>query len=104
MDTNFSFIFDLVVSYQDSINIFWTFYVMNLILSAVAYKLGFARKLPILKSVLVYIILAFGMLILNFFSLVGYPVTDSLIVICLILGIYRYRLHLQRKSQNEEPV
>ncbi|TRM12268.1 hypothetical protein FH966_11565 [Lentibacillus cibarius] len=104
MDSNYSFIFDLVISYSDSINVFWTFYIINLILSAIAYKLGFARRLPILKSVLVYIMLAFGMLILNFFSLVGYPVTDSLIAICLVLGIYRYRLHLQRKSENKEPV
>ncbi|GAA0446080.1 hypothetical protein GCM10008983_24830 [Lentibacillus halophilus] len=103
MVSDFSFIFDLVVNYQDSVNVYWVFYVLNLAFAAVAYKLGFARKLPVLKSVLVYVMLAVGMLVLNLFSIVGYPVTDSLIVICLILGIYRYRLHLQRKPGNEKP-
>ncbi|SFB18287.1 YlaH-like protein [Lentibacillus halodurans] len=99
MDTSFSVVYELIISYRDSLNVFWTFYVINLILAAIAYKLGFAKQLPVLKSVLVYILLAFGMLILNLFSIVGYPITDSLIVICLVLGIYRFRLHLQRKSQ-----
>ncbi|HLS09208.1 YlaH-like family protein [Lentibacillus sp.] len=96
---HFSLVFELIVNYRDRINVFWTFYVINLILAAIAYKLGFAKELPVLKSVLVYIMLAFGMLILNFFSIVGYPITDSLIVICIVLAIYRYRLHLQRKSK-----
>lgn len=99
MDSSFSLVYELVLNYQESINVFWTFYVMNLVLAAIAYKLGFAKQLPVLKSVVVYILLVFGMLIVNFFSLVGYPITDSLIVICIVLGIYRFRLHLQRKSK-----
>lgn len=100
METSFSFVYELVINYRDSVNVFWLFYIVNLVLAAVAYKLGFAKELPVLKSVIVYIMLAVGMLILNFFSIVGYPITDSLIVICLVLGIYRFRLHRQRKSQH----
>lgn len=100
METSFSLVYELIVNYRDSINVFWTFYIINLVLAAIAYKLGFAKQLPILKSILVYIMLAVGMLILNLFSIVGYPITDSLIVICLVLGIYRFRLHLQRKSEH----
>ncbi|ALX47348.1 YlaH-like family protein [Lentibacillus amyloliquefaciens] len=100
METSFSFVYELVINYRDSINVFWTFYVVNLVLATIAYKLGFAKELPVLKSVIVYIMLAVGMLILNLFSIVGYPITDSLIVICLVLGIYRLRLHRQRKSQH----
>ncbi|TFJ94522.1 YlaH-like family protein [Lentibacillus salicampi] len=99
MDNSFSLVFEFMVNYRDSINVFWTFYVINLVLAAIAYKLGFAKELPVLKSVLVYIMLAFGMLILNLFSIVGYPITDSLIVICIVLAIYRFRLHLERKSK-----
>ncbi|MFD1360207.1 YlaH-like family protein [Lentibacillus salinarum] len=97
MDTSFSLVYELIINYRDSVNVFWAFYIINLILSAVAYKLGFAKQLPVLKSVFVYILLAIGTLILNFFSLVGYPITDSLLVICAVLGIYRFRLHRQRK-------
>ncbi|GGK04252.1 membrane protein [Lentibacillus kapialis] len=99
MENSFSLVYEWILHYRDSINIFWVFYIINLILSAIAYKLGFAKKLPLLKSVFVYVMLAVGMLILNLFSLVGYPITDSLIVICLVLGIYRFRLHRERKSK-----
>ncbi|QKY68921.1 YlaH-like family protein [Lentibacillus sp. CBA3610] len=100
METSFSLIYELILNYQDSINVFWTFYIINLVLAAIAYKLGFAKQLPTLKSVLVYIMLTVGMLVLNLFSIVGYPVTDSLIVICAVLGLYRFRLHRERKSKH----
>ncbi|HLR62253.1 MAG TPA: YlaH-like family protein [Lentibacillus sp.] len=99
MENSFSLVYELIVNYRDSINIYWVFYVINLILAGIAYKLGFAKDLPVLKSVLVYMMLAAGMLILNLFSMVGYPITDSLVVICLVLGIYRYRLHRERKAK-----
>lgn len=81
-------------------------YFVNLILSMIAYKLGFAKKLPLLKSAFVYIILIIGMFILSILFFVvplvwdmsPLPMTESLIVICLVLGIYRFRLHFERKK------
>lgn len=80
---------------------FWKYYVLNLIFSIIAYKLGFARELPFKKEILVYIMLMLGVFILTIFNLLGLPITESLIIISLVLGIYRYRLHLTRKRKKE---
>ena len=81
---------------------FWMFYVLNLIFSIIAYKLGFARELPFKKEVLVYIMLALGVFILTIFTLLNLPITESLVIISLVLGVYRYRLHLTRKKKEKE--
>ncbi|KKE78100.1 YlaH-like family protein [Oceanobacillus caeni] len=100
---NFSFfVFDMVLNQYGVENIFWIFYVLNLILSVIAYKLGFARKLPLLQSVIVYILLLVGVYILTIFSTVmRMPSVESLIVINLVLAIYRTRLHFQRRAKKE---
>ena len=94
-----SVLFDFIVDNFGTDHIFWTFYVLNLIFSILAYKLGFARKLPLLKSLIVYIMLALGVFIITLFSIVKYPMTESLIIISAVLGIYRFRLHRERKAK-----
>jgi len=92
----FNFIVDIFGATQTT---FWIFYFLNLILSIIAYKLGFARKLPLLKSTIVYILLAFGVIIITIFSILEYPMTESLFIISLVLGIYRFRLYRDRKAR-----
>ncbi|WP_010097923.1 YlaH-like family protein [Ornithinibacillus scapharcae] len=82
-------------------------YPLNFILAAIAYKLGFAKKLPILKSIIVYILLAIGIFVLYLLFIVWsvatggnpLPMTESLVIICLVLAIYRMRLYFQRKAK-----
>lgn len=84
-------------------------YPLNFILAAIAYKLGFAKKLPILKSIIVYILLAIGIFVLYLLFIVWsvatggnpLPLTESLVIICLVLAIYRMRLYFQRKAKQE---
>lgn len=81
---------------------FMILYVLNLILIIIAYKLGFARKLPLVKSIFVYVILALGTVIVAIFSgIAELPTVESLFIIVLVLGIYRLRLHRERKSKKE---
>lgn len=80
--------------------LFWAFYVLNVIFAVIAYKLGFARDLPLLKSIFVYIMLAIGTFILTIFSILKYPMTETLIIVSIVLGIYRFRLHQERKARN----
>lgn len=88
----------LIENYYD--HVFAIFYVLNLVLIIIAYKLGFARKLPLLKSVAVYVLLAVGTIIIALFSSIGeLPTVESLIVIGLVLGIYRLRLHFEREKK-----
>lgn len=100
MTGTFSFILDYVVTNYGVENVFWIMYVINLILSAIAYKLGFARKLSIGKNIFVYLMLAVGTYITTIFSIMMLPMTESLIIIVIVLAIYRTRLHLQRKAKN----
>lgn len=84
-------------------------YPVNLILAAIAYKLGFAKKLPLIKSIIIYILLAIGVFILYVLFIVWsvatggqpLPLTESLVIICVVLAIYRTRLYFQRKAKKE---
>ncbi|WLV25644.1 YlaH-like family protein [Aciduricibacillus chroicocephali] len=96
-----NFLYDWVVNTFPG-QVFWTYYVLNLIFAAIAYKLGFARELPWQKSIIVYLLLAVGNFILAVFSIMKLPITESLIIISLILGMYRYRLHKERSAKGNE--
>jgi hypothetical protein len=99
MDTNFNIIFELLLdNFGTSINFFWVFYILNFIFGIISYKLGFAKKLPLIKSVVIYILFAIGVFVITIFSILGLPITESLIIIALVLAIYRFRLHNQRKK------
>lgn len=99
-------LFEYIINNFGEDHVYLTFYVLNLIFAAIAYKLGFAKKLSTLKSIIVYFMLAIGMYVLTIFSILPtattnqpLPITESLIIVCAILGIYRFRLHQQRKTQ-----
>ncbi|WP_152658388.1 YlaH-like family protein [Oceanobacillus sp. CFH 90083] len=95
-------VFDYILEVNGTDNIFWVFYVINLILSAIAYQLGFAKKLSPVKNVIVYILLMVGTFVVTIFSTVmRMPTIECLIVIILVLGIYRFRLHRERKNRQD---
>jgi|SRR5699024_9026274 len=100
MTGSFSFVLDMVIDNFGIDNVFWTMYIINLVLSAIAYKLGFARKLSIGKSLIVYVLLALGTYITTIFSIMMLPMTESLVIIVIVLAIYRSRMYLQRKQKN----
>ncbi|WP_078554937.1 YlaH-like family protein [Bacillus alkalicellulosilyticus] len=81
---------------------FWLLYAIVVITSIVVYNLGFARKLPILKSAVVYIALLVGCIPITIFA-IGMPVVESLLVAAAVLGLYRFRLakHKKEKEQTE---
>lgn len=68
----------------------WLLYGTIVILSIIAFKLGFSQKLSILKSILVYIFLILGSTVLTLLALF-LPITESLAVTVLVLVIYRIR-------------
>ncbi|GGH72201.1 hypothetical protein GCM10010978_08900 [Compostibacillus humi] len=94
-------VFDFVVEVNGIENIFWIFYVMNFILSIIAYELGFAKKLPLFKKLIVYILMFIGVYIITIFSTVmRMPTVEVLIVTIIVLAIYRTRLYYQRKAKD----
>ncbi len=100
MENQFNILFQYFLDAYGTEHLFAIFYVLNFIFSVIAYKLGFARKLSILKSVFVYILLAVGVYIITIFSVFGLAVTESLIIITIVLAIYRFRLYRERKNKN----
>jgi len=75
-------------------------YIAIVILSIIVFNLGFAQKLPILKTIIIYILLLIGCAPLTLLG-VRLPVAEGLLITAIVLGVYRYRLHLQRKDQNK---
>ncbi|WP_404900591.1 YlaH-like family protein [Priestia filamentosa] len=76
----------------------WLLYFTILLLAVVVYNLGFARKLPIIKNVIIYALLAFGCTILTFFG-VFLPVAEGLLIAAIVLGVYKVRLHQAKKNE-----
>nr|WP_295974677.1 YlaH-like family protein [uncultured Bacillus sp.] len=75
----------------------WLLFITILTLSVIVYKLGFAQKLPLLKSMIIYIFLFFGCTFLTFLG-IFLPIAEGLVVAVLILVIYKIRLNWHKKS------
>lgn len=76
----------------------WMLYLTILLLSIVVYKLGFAKRLPLLKSIVIYLFLALGCTILSFLG-IFLPIAEGLVVAALILIIYKIRLRASKKQE-----
>nr|WP_263328161.1 YlaH-like family protein [Neobacillus sp. Marseille-Q6967] len=78
----------------------WLLYLTIVALSILVYKLGFAKKLPLGKSIIIYIFLAAGSTILTLLG-IFLPIAEGLVVAAMILIIYKIRLHQSKKQQAE---
>ncbi|MGE7760803.1 YlaH-like family protein [Peribacillus sp. NPDC097895] len=76
----------------------WYLYLTIFGLCILVYQLGFAKRLPLLKNVVIYAVMALGCTLLSFFA-VFLPMGEALVIASLVLGIYRFRLHNSRKEE-----
>ncbi|GGF12088.1 hypothetical protein GCM10010954_08420 [Halobacillus andaensis] len=81
---------------------FFGLYLVTVTLAVITFKLGFARKLPLLKNIVVYTVLIIGTFFLTLILGLNLPVAESLVVAALILGIYRLRLHKERGARQSD--
>ena len=79
---------------------FFLLYLTIALLAILAYKFGFAKKLPPLKSAIIYVILLIGTFFITLIFGLNLPIAESLLVIAAVLGLYRLRLHQERKNRN----
>ncbi|KAB2337364.1 hypothetical protein F7731_07065 [Cytobacillus depressus] len=79
----------------------WLLYLTIIALCIIVFKLGFAKKLPIAKSMIIYLFLILGCTVLTFFA-VFLPITEGLVVAALILIIYKIRLHQSKKQEGKQ--
>ena len=76
----------------------WILYCTIVILAIIVYKLGFARKLPVLKALIIYIFLLVGCGMLTLLSL-QLPIVGALFFTALVLTIYKWRLHAAKRQK-----
>ena len=93
--------YQLIIEFIGVDKLFISFYILNFIFSIIAYKFGFARKLPIGKSIIIYLLMLVGVFVITIFSMFGMPITESLIIISIVMGFYRLRLHRERQARQE---
>ncbi|MGJ9383934.1 hypothetical protein CR203_02180 [Salipaludibacillus neizhouensis] len=86
---------------SDPENAVMAYFVMYLIINAlsiVVFNLGFARKLPILKTVVVYVVMFLGNFIITILSF-SLPIIESLLIAAVILGVYKIQLRRHKKEE-----
>ena len=75
-------------------------FILVFILSAIVFKLGFARELPLLKNIIIYIFLFLGCIMLTFFALF-LPMIEGLMVAALILIVYKSRMWREKREEKK---
>ncbi|MBU9720493.1 MULTISPECIES: YlaH-like family protein [Bacillaceae] len=84
-------------------NFFFGFPIMYLIvtvLTVIVFNLGFARKLPVLKQAIVYILMLLGNILLTLLALI-LPIIESLFVATLVLGVYKLQMKRHKTDTGE---
>ncbi|ADU30907.1 YlaH-like family protein [Evansella cellulosilytica] len=85
----------------DPENFFFAFTVIYLIttaLTVLVFNLGFAKKLPILKMAIVYIVMLIGNILITFLAF-ALPIVESLFVAALVLSVYKVQLKRHKKAE-----
>ena len=75
-------------------------FILVFILSAIVFKLGFARELPLLKNIIIYIFLFGGCIMLTFFAFF-LPMIEGLMVAALILIVYKSRMWREKREEKK---
>lgn len=75
----------------------WLMFLTIFVLCILVYKLGFAKKLPLLKSAIIYMFMFIGCMLLTFLA-IFLPIAEGLVVAALILGMYKIRLNKEKKA------
>lgn len=83
---------------ENFFTIFPILYILVCILTIIVFNLGFARKLPLLKQVVIYLVLLVGNILLAFFA-VTMPIVESLLIAAVVLIIYKLRLRSHNKAK-----
>ncbi|HEY8343038.1 MAG TPA: YlaH-like family protein [Calditerricola sp.] len=77
-------------------------YAVIFVLSVILYNLGFARKLPLLKTVIVYLLLAIGCVPLTVLYALGLPIVPALLVgVALLVIVQIRRRAAERRKEGE---
>lgn len=77
-------------------------YLIILIMTAIVYKVAFARELPILKSVLVYLVLAVGCVMFWVMFILRFPIVQILGVTLIMILLARIRMWMGNREKKAD--
>ncbi|GAB6932592.1 YlaH-like family protein [Calditerricola satsumensis] len=77
-------------------------YAVIFVLTVILYNLGFARKLPLLKTAIVYLLLAIGCVPLTVLYALGLPIVPALLVGVALLVVVQIRRRAAARRKREE--
>ncbi|EGK13080.1 YlaH-like family protein [Kroppenstedtia eburnea] len=77
-------------------------YLIILIMTAIVYKVAFARKLPILKTLLVYLVLAVGCVMLWVMFILRFPIIQILGITLLMIVLARIRMWMGNRKKEAD--
>ena len=80
----------------------WGVYLLILVLTAVVYQTTFARALPLLKNVIVYLVLALGCGLFYLFHLMGFPMIPALLITVVLIVLTKIRLAISARQQKKK--
>ncbi len=80
----------------------WITYLIIFVLVAFIYNKVFrVRKLPLLKDLIVYLIMAVGSFLLLIFQIDGLPIVPSMGVAVLLMAVVRVRYWVTERSRKK---
>lgn len=77
-------------------------YLIILIMTAIVYKVAFARELPILKSLLVYLVLAVGCVMFWVMFILRFPIIQILGVTLIMILLARIRMWMGNREKKAD--
>ncbi|TXK77144.1 YlaH-like family protein [Paenibacillus sp. N3.4] len=82
-------------------HIYMTYLLIFVFMSYVYNKVFRTRKLPILKTAVVYLLMALGSVMLLVFQVVGLPIVLCLAVAISLMFLVRIRYFIEKRSGNK---
>ncbi|SHE62673.1 YlaH-like protein [Seinonella peptonophila] len=82
----------------------WVDYLVILVLTGIVYETTFARSLPLLKNIVVYIFLALGCYLLLIFHILRFPIIPALFITILLIIVTKWRLAYSKRGKTTENV
>lgn len=82
-------------------NHFWITYFVILMMTAIIFKVAFARRLPILKTIVVYAVLAIGCYFFTIMHILRFPVMPALAITLVIIAVARLRMVVSDRNHSK---
>ncbi|MGO4270554.1 YlaH-like family protein [Paenibacillus sp. TAF58] len=82
-------------------HLYITYLLIFIFMSYVYNKVFRTRKLPVLKTAVIYVLLAIGSVMLLVFQIVGLPIVLCLTVAISLMFLVRIRYFIEKKSGNK---